>query len=268
MMRDDLNVMEAVILDHITAILYVGQQSAGEGLSEEEAEACVEYFSPYIEWSEVAIKREFQALTLAKGHEEIQGYQAQSQKSLQGWGRLRIAKPPSPIPGKIHMGLNCSPQQFQQRVNDNWWAGYHSGKHHLNPELTPLDRNNSALSRQLPQQSRGDQRWGRVAYVVNGKVACDRPTHWQLVKFAVEKEAEINLDEAKKALKPKTTTHFHFDHKKLSLPANPAVQMVAPVPEEGAGEKEATSQPSEDSDSGESMRHNKTTCQSHLEMLK
>ena len=47
-------------------------------------------------------------------------------------------------------------------------------------------------------------------------------------------------------------THFCFNHKKLSLPANPAVQMVAPVPEEDAGEEEATLQPSEDSDSGES----------------
>ena len=83
-------------------------------------------------------------------------------------------------------------------------------------------------------------------------MACDRPTYWQLVKFAVEKEAEINFDEAKKALKLKTTTHFHFDHKKLSLPANPVVQMVAPAPEEDAGEEEATPQPSEDSDSGES----------------
>ena len=56
------------------------------------------------------------------------------------------------------MGLNCSPRQFQQRVKDNQWAGYHSGKHHSNPQLTPLDRNNSALGRQLPQPSRGDQR--------------------------------------------------------------------------------------------------------------
>ena len=47
-------------------------------------------------------------------------------------------------------------------------------------------------------------------------------------------------------------THFCFAHKKLSLPANPAVRMLAPVPEQDAGEEEATHQPSEDSDSGES----------------
>ena len=78
----------------------------------------------------------------------------------------------------------------------------------------------------------------------------DRPTYWQLVKFAVEKEAEINFEETKKAPEPKTMTHFCFNHKKLSLSANPAVWMV--VPEEDAGEEEATPQPSEDSDSGKS----------------
>ena len=83
-------------------------------------------------------------------------------------------------------------------------------------------------------------------------MACDRPTYWQLVKFSVKKEAEINFDEAKKAPNPKTMTHFHFDCKKLSLQTNPAVQMVAPAPEKDAGEEEATPQPSEDSDSGES----------------
>ena len=82
MMRDDLDVTEVVILNHIAAILYVGRQSAGEGLTEEEAEACIENFSPYIKWREVAIEREFQALTLAEGREEIWAYEAQSQKSL------------------------------------------------------------------------------------------------------------------------------------------------------------------------------------------
>ena len=93
---------------------------------------------------------------------------------------------------------------------------------------------------------------GQVAHVVNGKAAHDRCTCWQLVKFAVVKEAEINFDEAKKAPKPMTMTHFCFDRKKLSLPANTTVWMVAPVPEEGTGEEEPTPQLSEDSDSGES----------------
>ena len=53
------------------AILYVGQQSAREGLTEEEAQACIDHFSPHIEWRDVAVEREFQALTLVEAWEEI-----------------------------------------------------------------------------------------------------------------------------------------------------------------------------------------------------
>ena len=52
---------------------------------------------------------------------------------------------------------------------------------------------------------------GRVAHIVDGKAMHERPDYWHLVKFAVEKEAEINFDEAKKVSKPKATTHFQFD---------------------------------------------------------
>ena len=71
MMSYDLDITEAVGFDHITAILDVGQQSASEGLTEEEAQACIDHFSPYIEWRDVAVKCEFQALTLAEAWEEI-----------------------------------------------------------------------------------------------------------------------------------------------------------------------------------------------------
>ena len=37
MMSDDLDITEAVVLDHISAILYVGRWSASEGLTEKEA---------------------------------------------------------------------------------------------------------------------------------------------------------------------------------------------------------------------------------------
>ena len=98
--------------------------------------------------------------------------------------------------------------------------------------------------------------WARVAHVVNGKAADQRPAHYDLIKFAVQKEAEINFDEAKKTRdltsKPKATTHFHFNHKKSGLPVTPVVRMVAPSPEEGSGEGEVTPLPSEESDSGKS----------------
>ena len=49
---------------------------------------------------------------------------------------------------------------------------------------------------------------GCMAHIVNGKTMHERPDYWCLVKFAVEKEAKINFDEAKKVSKPKATTHF------------------------------------------------------------
>ena len=83
-----------VVLDCITAILHVGQQSAGEGLTEEEAQAFIDHFSPYIEWRDVAVECEFQALMLAEAQEEIQAYEAQSHKSIHDHGP-KAMKPPS-----------------------------------------------------------------------------------------------------------------------------------------------------------------------------
>ena len=71
MMSDNLDIIEVVVLDHITTILYIGRQSAGEGLTEEEAQACINHFSPYIKWRDMAVEHEFQALTLAEAQEEI-----------------------------------------------------------------------------------------------------------------------------------------------------------------------------------------------------
>ena len=96
----------------------------------------------------------------------------------------------------------------------------------------------------------------RVAHLVDSKAVNQRPAYYDLIKFAVEKEAEINFDEAKKirdlTSKPKATMHFHFNSKKSTLPTTPAVQMVALASEEGSGEGEATPLTSKESDSGES----------------
>ena len=114
----------------------------------------------------------------------------------------------------------------------------------------------------------------RVAHVVDGKAVDERPAYYDLVKFAVQKEAEINFDEAKKTRdstsKPKATMHFCFNHKKSGLPATPAVQMVVPSPEEGSGEGEGTPLPSEESDSSESYeagQEDKTVSQSDVEIV-
>ena len=95
-----------------------------------------------------------------------------------------------------------------------------------------------------------------MAHVADRKATGQRPAYYDLIKFTVEKEVEINFDEAKKTRdstsKPKATTHFCFSDKKSMLPSTPAVWMVALAPEEGSGEGEATPLSSEDSDSGES----------------
>ena len=67
LMEDDLDITEAIVLDDTVAILYVGWHSAGEGLTEEEAQACVTHFSPYVKWRGVAVKWDFQSLTLTEG---------------------------------------------------------------------------------------------------------------------------------------------------------------------------------------------------------
>ena len=91
----------------------------------------------------------------------------------------------------------------------------------------------------------------KMAHLVDSKAANQRPAYYDLIKFAVEKEAEINCDEAKKirdlTLKQKATMHFHFNSKKSTLPATPAL-------EEGSDKGETTPLPSKESDSGQSYK--------------
>ena len=115
--------------------------------------------------------------------------------------------------------------------------------------------------------------WARVAHAVNGKDPHDRPSYYKLVKFAIQKEAEINFNEAKKmqdsSSNPKATTHFHYECRKSTLPTTPAVHMVTLAPEEKDIEEGVTPQPSEDSDSGESYEASLEVSQeSQMEILR
>ena len=98
----------------------------------------------------------------------------------------------------------------------------------------------------------------RVAHLVDGKAANQRPTYYYLIKFAFKKAAAINFDKAKETRDstsmPKATMHFCFNSKKSMLPATPAVRMATPAPEEGSGEGEATPHLSKESDSGKSYK--------------
>ena len=96
--------------------------------------------------------------------------------------------------------------------------------------------------------------WARVAHLVDCKAVHQRPAYYELLKFAVEKEAEINFDKAKKTRgstpKPKATMHF------CMIIRNPhsCSQYGSSSPRRGTrpGEGEVTPVPSEESDSDES----------------
>ena len=71
---------------------------------------------------------------------------------------------------------------------------------------------------QSPPLKHESQAVTRVAHMVDGNATNQRPTYYDLIKLTVKKEAEIHFDEAKKTrdstLRPKATTHFHFNSKK------------------------------------------------------
>ena len=153
-MSDDLDIMEAVVLDHITAILYVNWWSAGEGLTEEEAQACIDHFSPYIKWRDVAVEHMFQALMLAEDQEETWAYEAWSHKPIWGRGRCKEMKPSSLGFIKAPIGLDCYPREFQQRRGKNWWSNSYDDNGDYAPRQVALDQNKSASGWQFPQRQK------------------------------------------------------------------------------------------------------------------
>ena len=87
------------------------------------------------------------------------------------------------------------------------------------------------------------------------------------------KKQRSTFDKAKKTrdltLKPKASTQYHFNNQEPFLPTTPAVRMVAPAPEDGSGEGEATPLPSEESDSGElyeAMQDDTTVSKGNVEI--
>ena len=133
-MRDDLDVTEAILLDDTTALLYVGRRSAGEGLTEEEAQASIDHFGPYVEWRGMALEHDFQALTLVEGKDLMKAHEAQSQKSLRGWGRPKVSKLPAPLGNRLPMGVETSPYYIGKGVRSDKWADHRRSRQ--------LDRNN------------------------------------------------------------------------------------------------------------------------------
>ena len=73
----------------------------------------------------------------------MKAYEAQSQKSLQGRGRPKVSKLLAPLSCPMPMGVEVSPRHFGKGMRSEKWV---SRRH-----PRPLDRNNSASSRQLPR---------------------------------------------------------------------------------------------------------------------
>ena len=156
-----------------------------------------------------------------------------------------------------YVDSGCSMNALENEINRSlsngfWGVWFHQNCMLGDSVLTALEK-----MKQTDQQQHSDGLLQEFYAMPHVKAAHQRPAYYQLVKFAVEKEAEINFDKAKKTrdstLKQKATMNFHFNNKS-TLPATPAVRMVAPAPEEGSGEGEATPLPSEESDSGESYK--------------
>ena len=137
MMSDDLDITEVVVLDHLMAILCVGCQLVGEGLTEGKAQACIKHFSPYIEWRDMAVEQEFQAMTLAEAREEIQAYEAQSHSSIQGRGHPKTMKLSSLRFIKARMGLDYSPNEFQGMRGKNQRSHCHDGSQYFSEKGDP-----------------------------------------------------------------------------------------------------------------------------------
>ena len=83
---------------------------------------------------------------LAEAREEIQAYEAQSHKPIQGWGWPKATKPLPPRFTQMPMGLDYSLGEFQQRMGKNRLSDSYDDNGDQAPRRVALDKNNSASS--------------------------------------------------------------------------------------------------------------------------
>ena len=69
-MRDDPELAVVEILDNIS-IAFTEMRSHGTGLTREEARACQEGFTQYMDWQGLMVEREIHPLTIEEGTTEI-----------------------------------------------------------------------------------------------------------------------------------------------------------------------------------------------------
>ena len=97
-MRGDLDIATVQILNHISSVPFMGPSLRGPGLLKEEARACQEGFTHYMDWQGLTIEREIHPLTLGEGTAKI--------------GHYRQEVHGNHIPFKLLMGLSVSPATY------------------------------------------------------------------------------------------------------------------------------------------------------------
>ena len=130
-MRGDLDIATVQILDHISSVIFVGPSFRGQGLSREEARACQEGFTHYMDWQELTIEQEIHPLTLEEGTSEIDHYR----QEIHG----------NHIPFRLPMGLSASPATYLEHRQRPLRSSSSEGSQRSKPQ----DKNNSASTRQM-----------------------------------------------------------------------------------------------------------------------
>ena len=138
-MRDDLGLAVAEILNNILLIAFTEMRSQGAGLTREEARACQEGFTQYMDWQGLMVKREIHPLTIKEGTAEIDRHCHE----VHGDHR----------PPRTPMGIQESPAAFFTQGQ----RSLRSPSGNRNEARTPHNKNNSTSTQQMyasPQRRR------------------------------------------------------------------------------------------------------------------
>ena len=130
-MKGDLDVATVQILDHISSVAFVGPSLSGPGLSREEARACQEGFTCYMDWQGLTIEQEIHPLTLEEGTAKIDSYH----QEIHG----------NHIPFKLPVGSSAFPVTYLEHCQ----RLLRSFSSERSQRSVPHDRNNSASTRQM-----------------------------------------------------------------------------------------------------------------------
>ena len=141
-MRDDLELAVVEVSDNISLIAFTEMGSCGAGLTKEEARACQEGFTRYMDWQGLTVEREMHPLTIEEATAEIDHH------CHEVCGDHRSPRTP--------MGLQESPAAFSTQSQ----RSLRSPNGDRSEARTPHDKNNSASIQQIyasPRRRRHQQ---------------------------------------------------------------------------------------------------------------